>query len=170
MDFEKFTHKAQEALQKSQALAQELQHQAIEPGHLLLALLENNPDVLGFLLKKNQLQIQEVKKGAQAIVSSFPKVTGAGQPYASNDFQRLLNQAIQYQTEFKDQFVAVEVLFMALVVGKDATGRYLQDLQLKVPNLKTQIMELRNGSNVADAQQDANYQSLEKFAKCSTIS
>ncbi len=165
MDFEKFTHKAQEALHKSQVLAQELQHQATEPGHLLLALLENNPDVLGFLLKKNELQIQEVKKGAQAIVSSFPKVTGAGQPYASNDLQRLLNQAILYQAEFKDQFVAIEVLFLALVAGKDVTGRYLQDLQLKVSNLKTQIMELRNGNNVADPQQDANYQSLEKYAK-----
>lgn len=165
MDFEKFTHKAQEALHKSQVLAQELQHQATEPGHLLLALLENNPDVLGFLLKKNELQIQEVKKGAQAIVSSFPKVTGAGQPYASNELQRLLNQAILYQAEFKDQFVAIEVLFLALVAGKDVTGRYLQDLQLKVSNLKTQIMELRNGNNVADPQQDANYQSLEKYAK-----
>ena len=165
MDFEKFTHKAQEALHKSQVLAQELQHQATEPGHLLLALLENNPDVLGFLLKKNELQIQEVKKGAQAIVSSFPKVTGAGQPFASNELQRLLNQAILYQAEFKDQFVAIEVLFLALVAGKDVTGRYLQDLQLKVSNLKTQIMELRNGNNVADAQQDANYQSLEKYAK-----
>lgn len=165
MDFEKFTHKAQEALQKSQAYAQEQKHQAIEPGHLLMALLENNPDVFGFLLKKNQLHIEEVKKGAQAIVSSFPKVTGAAQPYASNDLQRLFNQAMEFQAQFEDQYISIEVLFMAIVAGKDPVASYLKDLQLNLSHLKTQIMELRNGNNVADVNQDSNYQSLEKYAK-----
>jgi ATP-dependent Clp protease ATP-binding subunit ClpB len=165
MDFEKFTHRAQEILQKSQSLALANSQQAIEPGHLLLALLENDPDVIGFLLKKNQLQLTEVQKGARAIVASYPKVTGATQPYASADFQALLQRALQIQVELKDRFVAIEVLFLALLEGKDAAARYLKDLKLKSSTLKTQIMELRNGSNVNDSNQDATYQSLEKYAK-----
>jgi ATP-dependent Clp protease ATP-binding subunit ClpB len=165
MDFEKFTHRAQEMLQKSQSLALAQQQQALEPGHLLLALLENDPDVIGFLLKKNQLQLSAVRKGANAIVASYPKVTGATQPYASADFQALLQRALQIQVELKDRFVAIEVLFLALLEGKDAAARYLKDLQLKSSTLKTQIMELRNGANVNDSNQDATYQSLEKFAK-----
>lgn len=165
MDFEKFTHRAQEMLQKSQSLALSNSHQALEPGHLLLALLENDPDVIGFLLKKNQLQLQEVRKGASAIVASYPKVTGATQPYASAEFQALLQRALQIQVELKDRFVAIEVLFLALLEGRDAAARYLQDLQLKSPTLKKQIMELRNGANVNDSHQDATYQSLEKYAK-----
>ena len=165
MDFEKFTHRAQEILQKSQSLALANSQQAIEPGHLLLALLENDPDVVGFLLKKNQLQLAEVQKGARAIVASYPKVTGATQPYASADFQALLQRALQIQVELKDRFVAIEVLFLALLEGKDASARYLQDLKLKSSTLKAQIMELRNGANVNDSNQDATYQSLEKYAK-----
>lgn len=165
MDFEKFTHRAQEMLQKSQALAINHQHQAIEPGHLLMALLENENDVIGYLLKKNKLQPTEISKGARAIVASYPKVIGTAQAYASPDFQALLQRAVHIQTEWKDHFVAIEVLFLALIDGKDPAARYLKDLQLQSHIVKTQIMELRNGEKVQDAQQDANYQSLEKYAK-----
>lgn len=165
MDFDKFTHRAKEALQKSQEMALHNQHQVLEPSHLLLALLENNADVLGFLLKKNGLQLQEVKRSVGAIVASLPKVTGPGEPYASAALQKVLQNAVQLSAMFNDQFVAVEVLFLALVESTDATGRYLQDLKLTKSTLQTQIMELRNGKNVAEANQDGNYQSLEKFAK-----
>lgn len=165
MDFDKFTHRAKEALQKSQDMALHNQHQVLEPSHLLLSLLENNADVLGFLLKKNGLQLQEVKRSVGAIVASLPKVTGPGEPYASAALQKVLHNAVQLSAMFNDQFVAVEVLFLALIESTDATGRYLQDLKLKKSTLQTQIMELRNGKNVAEANQDGNYQSLEKFAK-----
>lgn len=165
MDFDKFTHRAKAALQKSQEMALHNQHQVLEPSHLLLALLENNADVLGFLLKKNGLQLQEVKRSVGAIVASLPKVTGPGEPYASAALQKVLQNAVQLSAMFNDQFVAVEVLFLALVESTDATGRYLQDLKLKKSTLQTQIMELRNGKNVAEANQDGTYQSLEKYAK-----
>lgn len=165
MDFDKFTHRAKEALQKSQEMALHNQHQVLEPRHLLLALLENNADVLGFLLKKNGLQFQEVKRSVGAIVASLPKVTGPGEPYASAALQKVLQNAVQLSAMFNDQFVAVEVLFLALVESTDATGRFLQDLKLKKSTLQSQIMELRNGKNVAEANQDGTYQSLEKYAK-----
>jgi len=165
MDFDKFTHRAKEALQKSQEMALRNQHQVLEPSHLLLALLENNADVLGFLLKKNGLQLQEVRRSVGALVASLPKVTGPSEPYASAALQKVLQNALQLTALFNDKYVSVEVLFLALIESTDATGRYLQDLKLKKSTLQTQIMELRNGKNVAEPNQDGNYQSLEKFAK-----
>jgi ATP-dependent Clp protease ATP-binding subunit ClpB len=165
MDLNQFTHRSQEVLQQAQSLALANGHQAIEPGHLLAVLLSQAPDVIGYLLKKNNLQASEVLKGAMAIVQSFPKVSGDTQPYASSDLQNLLRAAVALKEAFSDQFVALEILFLALLKGKDPAARYLKDLKLAEDNLKNQIMELRNGQQVQDAQQDANYQSLEKYAK-----
>ncbi len=165
MDLNQFTHRAQEILQQAQSLALANGHQAIEPGHLLVVLLSQAPDVIGYLLKKNNLQASEVLKGAMAIVQSFPKVSGDTQPYASSDLQYLLRTAMAEKEAFSDQFVALETLFVALLKGKDPAARFLKDLNLKEDTLKNQIMELRNGQKVQDAQQDANYQSLEKYAK-----
>ncbi len=165
MDLNQFTHRAQEMLQQAQSLALANGHQAIEPGHLLVVLLSQAPDVIGYLLKKNNLQASEVLKGAMAIVQSFPKVSGDTQPYASSDLQYLLRTAMAEKEAFSDQFVALETLFVALLKGKDPAARFLKDLNLKEDTLKNQIMELRNGQKVQDAQQDANYQSLEKYAK-----
>jgi ATP-dependent Clp protease ATP-binding subunit ClpB len=165
MDLNQFTHRSQEMLQQAQHLALTYGHQAIEPGHLLVVLLSQAPDVIGFLLKKNNLQASEVLKGAMAIVQSFPKVSGDTQPYASSDLQNLLRTAVAQKEAFADQFVALEILFVALLKGNDPAARYLKDLKLKEDTLKNQIMELRNGQKVQDAQQDANYQSLEKYAK-----
>ena len=165
MDAHQFTHRTQEILQHAQSLAIENGQQAIEPGHVLSALMNHASDVMDFLLKKNNLQTTEVYKGAMAIVKSYPKVTGATQPYASQALQDLITSAMKLKKEFGDQYMSIEVLFLALLKGKDAAARYLKDLRLDEKTLKNQIMELRNGQNIKDVQQDANYQSLEKFAK-----
>jgi ATP-dependent Clp protease ATP-binding subunit ClpB len=165
METEKFTHRAQEMLFQAQNCAQESGQQALEPGHLLLVLLEKDQDVVPFLLKKNNLNAALLLKTVTQIVASYPKVSGAQQFYASADFQNLLNRAKNLSQEFKDQYVSIEILFLALLGGKDQVAKLLQDQQLKIPTLKQQIMELRNGENIKAPQQDANYQSLEKFAK-----
>ena len=165
METEKFTHRAQEILFHAQQSAQERSQQALEPGHLLLALLEQDQDVVPFLLKKNNLNAALLLKTVTQIVASYPKVSGAQQLYASTDFQNVVNRAMTLSQEFKDQYVSIEILFLALIGGKDQVAKLLQDQQLQIPNLKQQIMELRNGESIKVPQQDANYQSLEKFAK-----
>ena len=165
METEKFTHRAQEMLFHAQQSAQERSQQALEPGHLLLALLEQDQDVVPFLLKKNNLNAALLLKTVTQIVASYPKVSGAQQLYASTDFQNVISRAMTLSQEFKDQYVSIEILFLALMGGKDQVAKLLQDQQLKIPTLKQQIMELRNGENIKAPQQDANYQSLEKFAK-----
>ena len=165
METEKFTHRAQKMLFHAQQSAQERSQQALEPGHLLLALLEQDQDVVPFLLKKNNLNAALLLKTVTQIVASYPKVSGAQQLYASTDFQNVISRAMTLSQEFKDQYVSIEILFLALMGGKDQVAKLLQDQQLKIPTLKQQIMELRNGENIKAPQQDANYQSLEKFAK-----
>jgi ATP-dependent Clp protease ATP-binding subunit ClpB len=165
METEKFTHRAQEILFYAQQSAQERSQQALEPGHLLLALLEQDQDVVPFLLKKNNLNASLLLKTVTQIVASYPKVSGAQQLYVSNDFQNVVNRAMTLSQEFKDQYVSIEILFLALIGGKDQVAKQLQDQQLQIRNLKQQIMELRNGESIKAPQQDANYQSLEKFAK-----
>ncbi|MFM8595716.1 MAG: ATP-dependent chaperone ClpB [Flavobacteriales bacterium] len=165
METEKFTHRAQEILFQAQTIAQEQQQQTLEPGHLLKALLENDQDVVAFLLKKNNLNAAILLQTVNHIVTSYPKVSGVQQLYASNEFQHLLKRAMTLAQEFNDQFVSLEILFLALLGGKDQVSKLLRDQQLQISTVKQQIMELRNGENIKAPQQDANYQSLEKFAK-----
>ncbi len=166
MNFEKFTHRSQEMIHKSQALALELKQQVIETGHLLDVLINEDKAVVGYLLHKNNLQVPIIAKGVRAIIESYPRVLGvASAPYASQDFQKFLTRAIKIQAELKDQYVSLEVLFLAILAGDDAAARFLKDLKLNHQTLINQIMELRNGAQVEHANQDANYQSLEKFAK-----
>lgn len=166
MNFEKFTHRSQEMIHKSQALAIELQQQVIETAHLLDVLINEDKAVVGYLLHKNNLQVPVVAKGVRAIIESYPRVVGASTtPYASQDFQKFLTRTLTIQAELKDQYVSLEVLFLAILAGDDAAARFLKDLKLNHQTLINQIMELRNGAQVEHANQDANYQSLEKFAK-----
>jgi ATP-dependent Clp protease ATP-binding subunit ClpB len=165
METEKFTNKAQEILLAAQNIAVAQQQQTIEPGHVLQAILEKDKDVVPFLLKKNGLQASTLLQISQQIVTTYPKVTGSQQLYLGSDLQNVLQQAQKLSEAFKDQFIAIEVLFLALLEGKDQVARMLKDQQLKTNTLKQQIMELRNGANVSAPNQDANYQSLEKFAK-----
>lgn len=166
MNFEKFTHRSQEMIHKSQALAIELQQQVIETAHLLDVLINEDKAVVGYLLHKNNLQVPVVAKGVRAIIESYPRVVGASTtPYASQDFQKFLTRTLTIQAELKDQYVSLEVLFLAILAGDDAAARFLKDLKLNHQTLINQIMELRNGAQVETANQDANYQSLEKFAK-----
>jgi ATP-dependent Clp protease ATP-binding subunit ClpB len=165
METEKFTHKAQEILASAQILAQSGQQQAVETGHLLQAMLEQDQDVIPYLLKQNGLKASALLQTVQQIVATYPKVSGTQQLYLGNELQYVLQKAFELSKDFKDQYVAVEVLFLALLEGKDQVARLLKDQQLKTNTLKKQIMELRNGANVSAPNQDANYQSLEKFAK-----
>lgn len=165
MEIEKFTHKAQEVLASAQTLAQTEQQQAVETGHLLQAMLEQDQDVLPYLLKQNGLKATALLNTCKQIVATYPKVSGSQQLYVGNELQYVLQKAFKLSEEFKDQYVAVEILFLALLDGKDQVARMLKDQQLKINTLKKQIMELRNGANVSAPNQDANYQSLEKYAK-----
>uniref|UniRef100_UPI004049E850 ATP-dependent chaperone ClpB n=1 Tax=Fluviicola sp. TaxID=1917219 RepID=UPI004049E850 len=164
MDGNQFTIKTQEIIQGAQNMAQAAQHPAIENAHLLKSIFTNDKDVIPYLLNQNGINQQHLELALDSILKSFSTVTG-GQLYLSQKAQQTLNNAVQLAQKNKDEFVSIELLFLALVESSDATGQLLRDAKLTTTQLNQQIMDLRNGEKVTSNQQDETYKSLEKYAK-----
>jgi len=164
MDTKKFTIKSQAALQKAQIIAQENEHQAIEPAHILQGIFEVDDNIIPFLLKKSHLELNLIKKALSQIILSFPRVN-SNQQYLSANAQKVINYSIQELKSFGDEFVSLELLFYSLIESPDSIGNLLRDNRIFKQDLRKAIMELRKGENVTSQNQESNYQSLEKYAK-----
>jgi ATP-dependent Clp protease ATP-binding subunit ClpB len=159
-----YTSQAGLVIQNAMEIASTNGQQAIETGHLLQAILQDDTQTSAFLLKKNNVSVQQIQEKLQTILSSYPKVSGA-QPYASNALQQVLTKAEALKTEFGDSYVSVELLFLALIESKDATGDLLKSLGITSANFKKSIIELRGNRKVNDPHAESTYQSLEKYGK-----
>ncbi len=164
MNFNNYTIKSQEAIQKAAEIATGNQQQAIEPGHLLKAILFSDENVISFLLKKLNVTRGLLETRLNEIVASYPKVSGQ-QPYLSNDTHAALTKATNYLKEFKDEFVAIEHIILGLVAGNDKVANLLKDLGFNEKHLKVAIKELRGGNTVKDQNAEAKYKSLERYSK-----
>jgi ATP-dependent Clp protease ATP-binding subunit ClpB len=164
MNFNQFTVKSQEAVQQAQTIAAANGQQSIETGHLLKALLEVYENVVPFLLKKVNVNIPQLQKSIDTIVNAYPKVSG-GNPYLSNDLNQVLQKALNSIKEFKDEFVSVEHLILALVAGKDKTAQLLKENGVNEKDLKSAIIDLRKGERVTSASAEENYNALNKYAR-----
>ena len=164
MDFQKFTLKAQEAVQKAQSLAESNGHGNIGNGHLLKAMFLVDKDVLPYILNKVNVEAKNIELVVDRILESYPKVTG-GQLFLSQDANSTLNNALAEMKNFNDEFVSLELIFYSLLQAKDSIGQLLKDNKITQSNLKQAIMDLRNGENVSSNNPEGNYKSLEKYAK-----
>jgi ATP-dependent Clp protease ATP-binding subunit ClpB len=164
MNFEKYTIKSQEALQKSAEIAINNHHQAIEPAHLLKAILETDENVISYLIKKLNVNRGVLDSRLSETLHSYPKVTGQ-QPYLSSSTNTVLQQAEKELREFKDEFIAVEHLLLALLQSKDKISTLLRDVGFDRGGLVKAIKELRGGSSVTDPNAEAKYKSLERYSK-----
>lgn len=164
MNFEKFTIKAQEVLQKSAEIAQANQQQAIEPGHMLKALLETDENVASFLFKKLDVNQNLLKPRLEELVTSYPKVVGS-QAYLSTASNNLLQQSEKELKEFNDEFIAVEHLLLSFLSTKDKASQLLKDAGLEKQALIKAIKELRGNARVTDQNAEAKYKSLERYSK-----
>jgi ATP-dependent Clp protease ATP-binding subunit ClpB len=164
MNFEKFTIKSQEALQKSAEIAMSRQQQAIEPGHLLKAILETDENVSQYLFKKLNINDNILTDKLDEVLNGYPKVSGQ-QPYLSSATNSILQQAEKELREFKDEFIAIEHLLLALVASKDKTGAIMRDAGFDKSGLVKAIKELRGGASVTDQNAEAKYKSLERYSK-----
>jgi ATP-dependent Clp protease ATP-binding subunit ClpB len=164
MNFEKFTIKSQEALQKSAEIASGNQQQAIEPGHLLKAILETDENVSSYLFKKLNINENILETKLQEILSSYPKVSGQ-QPYLASATNTALQNAEKELKEFKDQYIAVEHLLLGLLSTKDKVSALMKDTGFERGALVKAIKELRGGSTVTDQNAEAKYKSLERYSK-----
>lgn len=164
MDFKKYTIKSQEAIQKAATLAAEYGQQAIEPGHLLKAILLIDENVISFLIKKLGINRGQLDARLEEVVAAYPKVSGQ-QPYLSNETHAALAKALDYLKEFKDEYVAIEHLVLGMLGGKDKVAQLMKEAGFDRKELIAAIKELRGGSRVTDANAESKYQSLNRYSK-----
>lgn len=164
MNFNKYTTKTQEIIQQAATIASGNGQQAIEAGHLLKAILEEDGNTSGFLLKKMGVNENILLTKLESIVNSYPKVSG-GQPYLANDAAAALTKAENLLKDFDDEFVSVELLLMGLFLGKDSVATLLKDSGFKENTLKSAIKDLRGNTTVKDQNAEATYRSLERYAR-----
>ena len=163
MNLNNFTIKSQEAIQQAMQIAITYGNQAIENGHVLKAILEVDENVTPFILKKLGVNQTVFSKTVDAIVNSYPKVSG-GQPYLSNAVNQTISKATNYLKEFKDEYVSIEHLLLGILASGDAVSQLMKDNSIKEKDLNAAITELRKGSNVTSQSADENYNALNKYA------
>jgi ATP-dependent Clp protease ATP-binding subunit ClpB len=145
-------------------ITQERGQQAIETGHLLQAILQDDTQTASFLLKKLGVAPSQIQTSLGPILNSYPKVSGE-QPYVSNSLQQALQRADKLKADFGDSYVSVELLFLSLLDGNDSVADALKKLGLTTKNFKQAIIELRGNRKVNDPHAEGTYQSLEKYGK-----
>ncbi len=164
MNFNNYTIKSQEVLQKATEIASGNQHQAIETGHLARAILLSDENLISFLLKKLGIAKGSLEEQIDKVIKSYAKVSG-GQPYLSNDAAKALQNAEKHLKEFGDDFVAVEHIILGLIEGNDKVSQLLKNEGFDKKDLMMAIEELRGGASVSDQNAEAKYQSLSRYSK-----
>lgn len=164
MNLNNITLKTQEVLQSAQLLAQQYQHQQIEPEHLFKALLETDKDVIPYLFKKLQLNKDLLEKSIEKKLASLPKVQG-GQHMFSQKASQCVLEAQKLAQENGDEFVATQHLLQAFLKVKSNVNQLLNDQGLTPKNLKNAIHDLQRGEKVNSASAESNYNALEKYAR-----
>ena len=165
MTFDKFTIKAQEAVQSAVNIAQRNGQQTIEPVHLLSGIIEKAPDVTNYIFQKLGMNGNQIAMLLQQEMQHLPRVQGAGQPYLSGDTNQILINAEDIAKKMGDEFVSVEPILLAILKGNSTAARILKDAGANEKDLTAAIQALRQGQNVKSQSADENYQSLEKYAK-----
>lgn len=164
MNFNQFTIKAQEAVQKAQQLAMEFGHQAINNGHLLKALLISDAQVIPFLLKKMNVNVPMLEKALDKIIEGYPKVQG-GDMHLSRYANETLNHAVIALKEFEDEFVTLEHILYGMLKSNDSAAQLLKDNGLSQRDLKKAILDMRKGEKVTSASAEESYNALGKYAR-----
>jgi ATP-dependent Clp protease ATP-binding subunit ClpB len=164
MNFNNFTIKAQEAVQQASEIAQGNQQQAIETAHLLKGLLTVDENVVSYVLKKLNVNLNSLNQNLDAEIAKFPKVSGSN-VYLSSNANSVLQKAQTFLKEFKDEFVSVEHLLLGILAVNDSISKLLKEQGVNEKDLKKAITELRGDNRVTDQNAEATYQALSKYAR-----
>ncbi len=164
MNFNNFTLKAQEAIQKAQELAAAFQNQSVENTHLLKGILSVDENVIPYLLKKLNVNIDIVGKALDKMVESLPKVSG-GEQFLSGDATKALQKAVTVSRGMKDDFVSIEHMLLGIISVNDPAARLLKDNGVTERDLLTAIGQLRQGSSVKSQMAEESYHALNKYAR-----
>ena len=163
MNFNKFTIKAQEAIQEAVNIAQAHGQQVIEPAHIMGGVLKSNEQIVSFLLQKTGANINNIKNGTENIIRSLPKVSG-GEPYLSRESNSIILKAEDIAKKYGDEYISVEPLLAALLETESPVSAILKENGVSKQELEKAILELRKGSKVTSQSAEESYQALEKYA------
>ena len=165
MTFDKFTIKAQEAVQSAVNTAQRNGQQTIEPLHLLAGVMDKGKDVVSYVFQKLGVNIQTVESAIGNEIAHLPKVSGGGEPYFSSESNQVMQRTMDISQKFGDEFVSTEPMLLALLAVNSTASRILKDAGCSEQEMTAAINDLRQGQKVQTQSGDENYQSLEKFAR-----
>ncbi len=163
MDTDKFTIKAQEAVQRAQQIAQELQHQSIECTHLLKGILQVDENVFPYILKKLSMNGSQVESTLDQMIAQHPKVSG-GESYFSRETVNALQKAQSALKELGDEYIALEHLLLGILRSGNQVSRMLKDAGMNEKDLLEAIKELRKGGQVNTRSSEDSYLALDKYA------
>ena len=164
MTLDKFTIKAQEAVQQAVNTAQLNGQQVIEPVHILKGILEKAKDVTNFIFQKLGVNAQQIEMLVDQEIKHLPRVQG-GQPYLSNEANSVLIKAQELSQKMGDEFVSCEPVLQALLIVNSTASRIMKDAGITEKDMQQAIQALRQGQKVQSQSADDNYQSLGKYAK-----
>ena len=164
MNFNNFTIKSQEAIQKAQELAVANSNQAIENVHILKGIMQVDENVVPFLLRKLNIDMVVFGKALDKIIDSLPKVSG-GDQFLSNEARKALQKASAYVGEFKDEFVSIEHILLGILSVGDTAAKLLKDNGVNEKDLKTAIAQLRQGAKVNSQTAEDTYNALNRYAR-----
>ncbi|MBR5102590.1 MAG: ATP-dependent chaperone ClpB [Muribaculaceae bacterium] len=163
MNFNNFTIKAQEVVQKAVNLARSNNNQALEPVHLLKAIMTESESITNFLFSKLDVAAPMIQRAVDSEIARLPHVSG-GEPYLSNDSNQVLNKAIELTEKRGDSYVSVEILMLAIATQPSPAATILKDAGLTADNLNKAIDELRKGKQASTDAAEEQYNALAKYA------
>ncbi len=167
MNFNKFTIKAQEAVQAALELAQNENHQAVEPAHVLKSLLTDTDNVTVSILKKIGISVPSVHERLNKIIKGFPVVKGAsvsGQ-YLSNNTKSVFDKAQKEASELGDEYISSEHILLSMLQSSSEAGKLLKDLGVQKDQVLNILKDVRGSQKADDPNAESRYQALKKYAR-----
>lgn len=163
MNFNNFTIKSQEAVQKAVDAVKEKGQQSIETSHLLMGVIMTGENVVNFLFQKLGVNLSHLVNVLNNEIESFPRVSG-GEPYLSRESNAALDKATSISKQMGDQYVSLEHILLGILTTRNSAAQIMKDAGISENELKSAIAELRKGNKVDSQSAEDTYQSLEKYA------
>ena len=163
MNFNNFTIKSQEAVQKAVDTVKEKGQQSIETSHLLMGVIMTGENVVNFLFQKLGVNLSHLVNVLNNEIESFPRVSG-GEPYLSRESNAALDKATSISKQMGDQYVSLEHILLGILTTRNSSDKIMKDAGISENELKSAIAELRKGNKVDSQSAEDTYQSLEKYA------
>ena len=164
MTYDNFTINSQEAILKAQQLAGSMDQQSVDTVHLIKGIMETDEKLSEFLLNKMGINLPMLKRDLNVELEKYPKVQGGDKQYLTSDANKALAAAKKFLTEFGDEFISIELIYLGILEGNDKAATILRNNGATSDKLKSAITELRKGRKVTDQHAENQYNSLKKFA------